>query len=101
MYIVRCIAGAYLLRWGDQSNYFTCNHKYYLQYPELLNKYFMLTRYSPSKASCSFQPCVTLNQHLLDDNGSMPVVSNFEYYILPGEHHVLYSGKPWQINRSA
>ena len=52
----------------------------------------MLTQYSSANASCSFQPCTTLNHHLLDDNGSMLVVSNFEYYILPGEHHVLYSG---------
>ena len=39
-------------------------------------------------ANCSFQPCATLSQYLLDNNGSLPVVSNVEYYFLPGEHHV-------------
>ena len=42
-----------------------------------------------ANVSCSFydQPCATLSQYLLD-NGSLPVVSNVEYYFLPGEHHV-------------
>ena len=39
-------------------------------------------------ANCSFQPCATLSQYLLDNNGSLPVVSNVEYHFLPGEHHV-------------
>ena len=38
--------------------------------------------------SCSSQPCATLGQYLLDNNGSLPVVSNVEYHFLPGEHHV-------------
>ena len=41
-----------------------------------------------TNASCSLQPCATLSQYLLDNNGSLPVVSNVEYHFLPGEHHV-------------
>ena len=37
--------------------------------------------------SCPFQPCATLSEYLLD-NGTLPVVSNVQYYFLPGEHHV-------------
>ena len=41
-----------------------------------------------TNASCLFQPCATLSQYLLDNNGSLPVVSNVEYHFLPGEHYV-------------
>ena len=41
-----------------------------------------------TNASCLFQPCATLGQYLLDNNGTLPVVSNVEYLFLPGEHHV-------------
>ena len=41
-----------------------------------------------TNASCSFQPCATLSQYVLDNNGSLPVVSNVEYHFLPGEHRV-------------
>ena len=41
-----------------------------------------------TNTSCPFQPCATLSQYLLDNNGSLPVVSNVEYHFLPGEHHV-------------
>jgi len=41
-----------------------------------------------TNVSCSFQPCATLNQYLLDNNGSLPVVSNVEYHFLPGGHHM-------------
>ena len=41
-----------------------------------------------TNASCSLQPCATLSQYLLDNNGSLPVMSNVEYHFLPGEHHV-------------
>jgi len=49
-----------------------------------------------TKVSCPSQPCATLSQYLLDNNGTLPVVSNVEYHFLPGEHHlpaslVLYS----------
>ena len=40
-----------------------------------------------TNASCPFQPCATLSEYLLD-NGSLPVVSNVQYYFLPGEHLV-------------
>ena len=31
-----------------------------------------------TNTSCMFQPCATLSQYLLDNNGSLPVVSNVE-----------------------
>ena len=40
-----------------------------------------------SDVNCPSQPCATLGQYLLD-NGSLPVLSDAEYYFLPGEHHV-------------
>ena len=40
-----------------------------------------------SDVNCPSQPCTTLDQYLLD-NGSLPVLSDVEYYFLPGEHHV-------------
>ena len=41
-----------------------------------------------TNTSCQFQPCATLSQYLLDNNGSLPVVSNVEYHFLPGEHYI-------------
>ena len=41
-----------------------------------------------SDVNCPSQPCATLGQYLLD-NGSLPVLSDVEYYFLPGEHHVV------------
>ena len=43
---------------------------------------------NPSNTSCPFHPCATLSQYLLDYNGTLPVVSNVEYKLLPGEHYV-------------
>ena len=40
-----------------------------------------------TNASCPVQPCATLSEYVLD-NGTLPVVSNVQYYFLPGEHHV-------------
>ena len=40
-----------------------------------------------SDVNCPSQPCTTLGQYLLD-NGSLPVLSDVEYYFLPGEHHI-------------
>ena len=40
-----------------------------------------------TNVSCPFQPCAKLSQYLLD-NGTLSVVSNVQYYFLPGEHHV-------------
>ena len=34
--------------------------------------------------SCPSQPCATLSQYLQDNNGTLPVVSNVTYYLLPG-----------------
>ena len=41
-----------------------------------------------TNVSCPSQPCATLSQYLLDNNGTLPVVSNVEYHFLPGEHQV-------------
>jgi len=41
-----------------------------------------------SNGSCPSQPCTTLSQYLLDYNGTLPVLSNVEYHLLPGEHNV-------------
>jgi len=41
-----------------------------------------------SNTSCPSQPCATLSQYLLDNNGTLPVVSTVEYHFLPGEHHL-------------
>jgi len=43
---------------------------------------------NPSNTNCSSQPCATLSQYFLDNNGTVPVVSNIEYHLLPGEHHI-------------
>ena len=40
------------------------------------------------RARCPSQPCATLSQYLLDNNGTLPIVSNVEYHFLPGKHHV-------------
>ena len=40
-----------------------------------------------ANASCPMQPCGTLNQYMLE-NGTLPIVSDVEYHLLPGEHHV-------------
>ena len=47
---------------------------------------YILSDNSP-KSSCPSQPCATFSQYLLD-SGTLPVVSNAKYYLLPGEHHV-------------
>ena len=41
-----------------------------------------------SDVNCPSQPCATLGQYLLANNGSLPVLSNVAYYFLPGEHHL-------------
>ena len=40
-----------------------------------------------SDVNCPSQPCATLDQYLLD-NGSLPDLSDVEYYFLPGEHFI-------------
>ena len=49
---------------------------------------FYVSPDNSTDTSCLFQPCATLSQYLLDNNGSLPVVSNVEYHFLPGEHHL-------------
>ena len=39
-------------------------------------------------ANCLFTPCATLSQYLMDNNGSLPVVSNVEYHFLSGKHRL-------------
>ena len=41
-----------------------------------------------TNVSCSFQPCATLSQYLLDNNGSLPVLSDVKYHFSPGEHQI-------------
>ena len=49
-------------------------------------KMFYVIPDDPTNVSCPSQPCATLSQYLLDNNGTLPVVSNAEYHFLPGEH---------------
>ena len=42
----------------------------------------------PSNVSCPCQPCATLSQYLAAYNGTLPVVSNVKYNLIPGEHLV-------------
>ena len=44
-----------------------------------------------SDVNCPSQPCATLGQYLLDNDGSLPVLSDVEYRFLTGEHHVVNS----------
>ena len=53
-----------------------------------IKEVFYVSPDNSTNTSCSFKPCATLSQYLLDNNGSLPVVSNVEYHFLPGEHHV-------------
>ena len=43
---------------------------------------------STNATSCLSYSCATLGQYLLDNNNTLPVVSNVHYYFLPGEHQV-------------
>ena len=42
---------------------------------------------SEDDVNCPSQPCATFHQYFLD-NGSVPVISDVQYYFLPGEHNV-------------
>ena len=46
---------------------------------------YVLPDNSPN-ISCSSHHCATFSQYLLDNDGTLPVVSNVEYHLLPGEH---------------
>ena len=56
-------------------------------YTSMATKILYVIPDNSTNASCSFQPCATLSEYLLD-NDTLPVVSNVQYYFLPGEHHV-------------
>ena len=53
-----------------------------------------------SDVNCPSQPCAVFGQYLLD-NGSLPVLSNVEYYFLPGEHHVTDIMQIWLASNFA
>ena len=53
-----------------------------------IHQVFYVLPDNSTNASCSFQPCATLSQYFMDNNGSLPVLSNVEYHFLPGEHHI-------------
>ena len=39
-------------------------------------------------SNCPCQPCATLGQLLLNNDGSLPITVNVEYHFLPGKHQV-------------
>ena len=51
------------------------------------NKILYVLPDNSTNTSCTYQPCTTLGQYLLDD-GTLPDVVNVEYHFLPGEHQI-------------
>ena len=51
-------------------------------------KIFYVLPDNSTNISCPSQPCTTLSQYLLDNNNTLPAVSNVEYHFLPGKHDV-------------
>jgi len=51
--------------------------------------FYVLPDNDSTIARCPSKPCATLSQYLLE-NDTLPAVSDVEYRLLPGEHH-LYS----------
>ena len=49
--------------------------------------FYVLPDNSPN-ISCPFHQCATFSQYFLD-NDTLPVVSNVEYHLLPGQHYVI------------
>ena len=49
--------------------------------------FYVLPDNSPN-ISCPSQQCATFSQYFLD-NDTLPVVSNVEYHLLPGEHYLI------------
>ena len=45
--------------------------------------FYVLPDNSPN-ISCLPHQCATFSQYLLDNDGTLPVTSNFEYHLLPG-----------------
>ena len=64
-------------------------------------KVFYVIPDSLVNVNCPSQPCATLSQYLLDNNGSFPVVSNVEYHFLPRKHHVPRDMKLWYLHNFA
>ena len=56
--------------------------------PSAAQQVFYVSPDNSTSTSCPFQPCATLSQYMLDNNGSLPVVLNVEYHFLPGEHYI-------------
>ena len=51
-----------------------------------------------SNKICLSQPCATLTQYLTANNGTLPVASNVEYRLLPGEHYINTDMKMWVLS---
>ena len=49
--------------------------------------FYVLPDISPN-ISCPPHQCKTFSQYLLDNDGTLPVTSNVEYHLLPGEHYL-------------
>ena len=58
--------------------------------------FYVLPDGNSSNKSCPSYPCATLTQYLMG-NGTMPVVSNVEYRMLPGEHYITTNMKMWGL----
>ena len=43
---------------------------------------------STNTTSCLSYSCATLSQYLLDNNNTLPALSNVQYYFLPGKHQI-------------
>ena len=52
-----------------------------------VNKILYVLPDNSTNSSCTYQPCTTLSNYLLDD-GTLPDVANVEYHFLPGEHQI-------------
>ena len=52
-----------------------------------VNKILYVLPDNSINTSCTYQPCTTLGQYLLED-GTLPDVVNVEYHFLPGEHQI-------------
>ena len=50
-----------------------------------------------SITKCPAQPCATLNQYLLH-NSLISFVSDFNIYLLPGNHHVIVNMEMWNVS---
>ena len=51
-------------------------------------KIFYVLPDNSTNVSCPSQPCATLSQYLMDNNNTLPAVSNVEYHFLSGKHYI-------------